>query len=148
MRVVLRSDVVGLGKRGDIVSVVDGYGRNYLLPRGMAITASAGIQKQADSMRRARDQRDMRGRQQAEQIAQQLVSAKILIKANAGKEGKLFGSVTPADISTEALSQLGIEIDRRHIHLREPIKSTGSYSVPVKLHAEVEFALNIEVSGE
>ncbi|NNN15268.1 MAG: 50S ribosomal protein L9 [Acidimicrobiaceae bacterium] len=145
MKIVLRTDIAGIGKRGDLLSVADGYARNYLLPRGFAIPATPGIQAQADSMRRSRDVRDLKDRKSAEEIAQALVSKTLVIPAHAGKEGKLYGSVTSHDIADAVLAQTGIELDRRRISVDDPIRSVGMHEVPVKLHAEVEFRLNVEV---
>src|ERR1700676_3596165 len=122
MRIVLRTDMTGLGKRGDIREVADGYARNFLLPRGHAIVATPGGEAQATSMRRSRDQRDARDREAAETIARKLVPAVIRIPARAGAEGKLFGSVTASDVALAVAEQTGVELDRRRLHLEEPIK--------------------------
>jgi large subunit ribosomal protein L9 len=148
MRVVLREDVTGLGKRGDLITVADGYGRNFLLPKGKAIVASDGIVSQANSMRRARDVRDQKAKEAAEQLASKLVSTTITIRAKAGKEGKLFGSVTSHDLIDEVKRALDVDLDRKAIHLSEPIKSTGNHQVPVRLHSEVEIRLNVEVTAD
>ncbi|MDQ1393020.1 MAG: large subunit ribosomal protein [Acidimicrobiaceae bacterium] len=145
MRVVLRSDVDHLGKRGDIREVADGYARNYLLPKGHAIVAGTGLDAQATAMRRARDRRDARDREAAEMVARQLVPKVIRILARAGAEGKLFGSVTSADVVAAVTEQTGIDLDRRRLHLEEPIRSLGTHEVPVKLHADVEFRVTIDV---
>lgn len=146
MQLVLRSDVGGVGKRGDIVEVSDGYGRNHLLPRGHAIKATAGVQSQADAMRRSRDLKDAKDREGAELVARQLVPTVIRLGARAGSEGKLFGSVTAQDVVEAVSAQAGIELDRRKLSLDEPIKSLGTHEIPVKLHPEVEFRITIEVS--
>jgi large subunit ribosomal protein L9 len=145
MRVVLRSDVDNLGKRGDIREVADGYARNFLLPKGHAIVAGTGLDAQATAMRRARDRRDARDREAAETVARALVPAVIRMPARAGAEGKLFGSVTAADVVAAVSEQTGIELDRRKLHLDEAIRSLGVHEVPVKLHADVEFRVTIEV---
>jgi large subunit ribosomal protein L9 len=145
MRVVLRTDVDNLGKRGDIREVADGFARNYLLPKGHAIVAGSGVEAQAAAMRRARDRRDARDRESAEGIARQLVPAVIRLPARAGAEGKLYGSVTSADVVAAVSEQTGIELDRRRLRLDEPIRSLGTHEVPVKLHADVEFRITIEV---
>jgi large subunit ribosomal protein L9 len=145
MRVVLRSDVDNLGKRGDIREVSDGYARNYLLPKGHAIVAGSGVDAQATAMRRARDRKDARDREAGESVARVLVPAVIRIPARAGAEGKLFGSVTAADVVDAVAAQTGIELDRRRLHLEEPIRSLGVHEVPVKLHADVEFRVTIDV---
>jgi large subunit ribosomal protein L9 len=134
------------GKRGDIIDVADGYARNYLLPKGHAIVASRGVEAQATAMRRSRDLRDARDRESAETIARRLVPAVIRITARAGSEGKLFGSVTAADVTQAVAEQTGVELDRRRLHLEEPIKSLGTHEVPVKLHNDVEFRVTVEVA--
>jgi large subunit ribosomal protein L9 len=145
MRVVLRNDVPTLGKRGDILEVADGYARNYLLPKGQAMKASPGVESQATAMRRARDLRDARDRESAETIARRLVPQVIRISARAGAEGRLFGSVTYTDVVEAVAKQAGVELDRRKLQLDEPIKSLGTHEVPVKLHADVEFRVTVEV---
>jgi large subunit ribosomal protein L9 len=146
MKVVLRSDLPDLGKRGDVCDVADGYGRNYLLPKGLAILATAGGQAQADAMRRSRDVRDAKDREAAETVARTLVPVVIRIPAKAGSEGKLFGSVTAADIAEAVQAQTRVELDRRRLHLDEPIKTLGTHEVPVKLHSEVEFRVTVDVT--
>lgn len=146
MRVVLRTDLDNLGKRGDIREVADGYARNYLLPKGHAIVAGKGVDGQANAMRRARDKRDARDREAAESVARTLVPAVIRIPARAGAEGKLFGSVTAADVVEAVEAQTGVTLDRRRLHLEEPIKTLGTHEVPVKLHADVEFRITVEIT--
>jgi large subunit ribosomal protein L9 len=145
MKVILRDDVRNVGKKGDIVDVAAGYARNYLVPKGLAMNATAGSVSQAASMRRSRDVKDAKDRGAAEEVAKRLVPSVIVLKAKAGPEGRLFGSVTTADIATAVAEQTGIEIDRRQLHLDEAIKSTGTHVVPAKLHADVEFPITIEV---
>ena len=146
MRIVLRDDVDNVGKKGDILDVADGFARNYLIPKGKAIAATKGVQAQADAMRRSRDKKDQSDRESAEVVARTLVPTVITITAKAGAEGKLFGSVTTADLTDAVLSQTGVELDRRRIHLDEPIRSVGTHEIPVKLHADVEFRLTVEVA--
>jgi large subunit ribosomal protein L9 len=144
-RVVLRSDHAGLGKRGDIIEVADGYARNFLLPKGLAITATRGVTEQANAMRRARDLRDAREREAAEVVARTLVPKVITIAAKSGSGGKLFGSVTAADVVEAVAAQTSVQLDRRRLHLDEPIKTVGTHEVPVKLHSDVEFRITVEV---
>jgi large subunit ribosomal protein L9 len=148
VRVVLRTDVENVGKKGDIVDVADGFGRNFLIPKGKALAATKGVQTQAASMRRARDVRDTADREAAETIARKLVPVIIKIPARAGGEGKLFGSVTTGDVADAVQAQTGTDLDRRKLHLDEPIRSLGTHEVPVKLHADVEFRLTVEVVTE
>ena len=145
MKLVLRSDVAQVGKKGDIVDVADGYGRNYLVPKGLAFPASEGVEAQATAMRRSRDVRDASDRAAAQEVATSLVPKVITITARAGAEGKLFGSVTTHEIVDAVAAQAGVELDRRQVHLDEPIKTLGTHLVPAKLHAEVEFPITVEV---
>ncbi len=147
MKVVLRADVDSVGKRGDLVDVADGYARNFLIPGGQAIAATGGIQSQADAMRRRRDIADAKDREAAEVVARTLVPRVISIKAKAGAEGKLFGSVTPADIVAAVAAQTGVELDRRKLGHHEPIKSTGTHEIPVQLHSDVKFQITLEVAS-
>jgi large subunit ribosomal protein L9 len=145
VKLVLRSDVAQVGKKGDIVDVADGYGRNYLVPKGLAFPASTGVEAQATAMRRSRDVRDATDRAAAQEVATSLVPKVVTITARAGAEGKLFGSVTSHEIADAVAAQTGVELDRRQIHLDEPIKTLGTHLVPTKLHAEVEFPITVEV---
>lgn len=145
MKVILRADNKGLGKRGDIIDVADGHARNYLLPKGLALVASDGAMSQAGSMRRARDLRDAADRDSAQTIAKALVAQVITITAKAGAEGRLFGSVTATDIAAAVQAQAHIELDRRKLHLPDSIKVLGEYSITAKLHHDVEFPFTIAV---
>jgi large subunit ribosomal protein L9 len=144
MKVILRSDLAGLGKRGDICEVKEGYARNYLLPRGKAMVATDGAVTQAAAMRRARDLRDAQDREAAQTVASALVARTITIPAKSGSEGRLYGSVTTADIADAVEAQTGIAIDRKQL-VSDPIKSLGTHSVSAKLHADVEFPITVEV---
>ena len=135
----------GLGKRGDILEVSDGYARNFLLPKGYAIPANSGVESQANAMRRSRDLRDSRDREAAETVARKLVPQVIKVSARAGSEGKLFGSITSADVVEAVAAQTGVELDRRKLQLDEPIKSLGTHEVPVKLHSDVEVRVTVEL---
>jgi large subunit ribosomal protein L9 len=144
MKLILRTDLAGLGKRGDVVEVADGHARNFLLPKGHAIMASDGAISQAKAMRRARDLRDAADRESAQTIASALVARTIVVKSKAGAEGRLFGSVTTADIADAIHEQAKISIDRKKLHI-DPIKTLGTYSVSVKLHSDVQFPVSVEV---
>jgi len=148
MRVVLHESIDGLGNRGDLVEVSDGYARNSLIPKGLAQQASSGVESQADAMKRAWQLRNAKERDAAEEVAKLLVSTPIEIPARAGAEGKLFGSVTSNDIAEAVQGAVHVELDRRMIHLDEPIRSTGSHVVVVKPHPEVEFPVTISVVEE
>lgn len=147
MKVILRSDLKGLGKRGDIVEVSDGHARNFLFPKGHAIAATDGAVSQATAMRRARDLRDAQDRESAQAVASKLVSTTITIKVKAGAEGRLFGSVTAADVAAAIQEQAHIELDRRKLNV-EPIKTVGTHQVSAKLHHDVEFPITLEVVGK
>jgi len=147
MKVLMRSDVDGVGKKGDLVDVADGYARNFLVPKGFAIKATKGIEDQASSMRRSRDLKDATDRGAAEEIAKTLVPAVITISAKASGEGKLFGSVTAADVAEAVEAQTGVVLDRRTLSLDEHIKTVGTHSVPAKLHSDVQFQITVEVSA-
>lgn len=145
VKLVLRENVDGLGKRGDVVEVSPGYARNYLIPKGYAIKATAGTEAQAEAMRRAAAVKDARLREQAEEVAKGLVSRTITIKARAGAGGKLFGSVTQSEIVAAIAEQAGVEIPRKAVRLDEHIKQTGDYSVQIRLHHDVEFPVSVQV---
>ena len=148
MQVILRSDVDGLGKRGDIVDVADGHARNYLLPKGFALKASAGAVAQAAKMRRARDLRDASDREAATTVASTLVPKVITVSAKAGTEGRLFGSVTASDIADAVHEQAGIEIDRKVLQIDEQIKTLGQHTVTAALHPDVSFPITLEVVAD
>ena len=144
MKLILRADVDGLGKRGDIVTVADGYGRNFLLPRGLAFVATAGAVDQAARMRKARDLRDANDREAAQTVATRLVPQIITIQAKSGSEGRLFGSVTLNDVVDAVRDQTGVELERRQLD-SEPIKAVGQHTVTAKLHADVSFPITVDV---
>ena len=145
MKVVLRDDVDGVGRKGDLADVADGYARNYLLPKGLALKATPGLEAQAERMRTARTLRSAADRADAEELATRLVPMVITIGARAGDEGKLFGSVTVADVVTALSQQASVEIDRRVLQLDEPIKALGTHHVMADLHPEVQFPITVEV---
>ena len=148
MRVVLREDVDHLGHKGDLLDVADGYARNFLVPRGLAMKATKGIVAQADAMRRSRAARDARDQTAAAELAARLDAATIRLGVRAGEGGKLFGSVTSTDVAEAVQAQTGIDVDRRVIDLPEPIKELGTATVSVRLHPEVVATLHLEVAGE
>jgi large subunit ribosomal protein L9 len=145
LKVILRSDVSGLGKRGDIVEVSKGYVRNFLEPRGLAFLATDGAVEQAGAMRRSRDVKDAKDRESAEDIAKKLVSKKIEVVAKAGDTGRLFGSVTEAELVLAIFDQTGITLDRKDIVIEEHIKEVGSHQATARLHTDVQFPIMIEV---
>jgi large subunit ribosomal protein L9 len=148
MKVVLRDDVETLGQKGDIVDVADGYARNYLVPRGLAIRAQSGVVRQAEAMRRNRSAREQRDREAAQTLADRLVGKTLSVPARAGEGGKLFGSITAADIVAAVNDQLGIELDRKRLTLDEPLKELGTVELPVRLHADVVATLTVDVVAQ
>jgi large subunit ribosomal protein L9 len=145
VKVVLREDVETLGHKGDLVDVADGYARNFLVPRGLAMKATKGVVAQAESMRRNRAARDERDRAAAQEIATRLDGRTIPVTARAGEGGKLFGSITSADVAEAIAAAAETEIDRKAITLAEPLKELGPVEVPVRLHAEVTATVTVEV---
>ncbi|HEY8456148.1 MAG TPA: 50S ribosomal protein L9 [Actinopolymorphaceae bacterium] len=145
MKLILTQEVSGLGGPGDVVEVKGGYGRNYLLPRRLAIPWTKGSQKQVDSIRRARSAREIRDINQAQTIKEQLESMTVRLSARAGETGRLFGSVTPSDIVAAVKDAGGPELDRRRIEIRTPIKSVGSHQASVRLHADLTATISLEV---
>jgi large subunit ribosomal protein L9 len=147
MRVLLRGDVEGVGRRGDIVNVSDGYARNFLFPTGQALKATDGIEGQATSMRRARDLRTAQDEQAARTQADALSGVTLTIAARAGATGRLFGSVAAAEIADALVAQTGIEVDRESIVLSESIKSVGSVEVPIHLFGDLSVSVSVEVTA-
>jgi large subunit ribosomal protein L9 len=147
IKLILTHEVSGLGTPGDIVDVAAGYGRNYLIPRGYAIRWTRGAEKEVDLIKRARSVREIRTREDAQVAANQLQRLKVRIKRRAGDSGRLFGSVGPADIATAVRESGGPELDRRRIEVTDPIKTTGSHTVKVRLHPEVSASVSIEVQA-
>ncbi len=145
MKVLLRNDVDGIGRRGDIVDVADGYARNFLIPGGLGLVATQGIQAQAASMRRARDLREANDRQAAETKAKVLAGATLRVSARAGSTGRLFGSVGAAEIAAAAREHTGVELDRQAVVLGEAIKATGTYEVIIRLFGDVVTPVMVEV---
>jgi large subunit ribosomal protein L9 len=149
MKVILQKSVDKLGDPGDIAEVADGYARNYLIPRGMAIRAEKGALKHAESLKRQHGARLTKQKSEYEALASKLISAGALtIAARAGEEGKLFGSVTAADVADAVSAQAGITVDRHDVRLDEPIRSVGTHEVRVRLFHEVEPVLTVEVVAE
>jgi large subunit ribosomal protein L9 len=148
MQLILREDVPHLGRRGDVVKVAAGYARNYLIPKRLAYLFSEGQRRQVETESRARTSRDKRERSEAESLATRLRDVTVVrFKRRAGDTGTLFGSVTGPDIA-EALSAMGLTVDRRQIRIEEPIKRTGTHRVPVHIHREISVELVVEVEPE
>ena len=144
MKVILREDIDGVGRRGDIVNVADGHARNFLLPKGKAITASDGAVAQATAMRKARDLRVAADREAAQAVAEKLKATSFVVTARAGNEGRLFGSITAADVADAVKAQSGVEVDRKRVVVPQ-IRTVGDHTVTVRLHADVDCNLTVSV---
>jgi len=148
MQIILREDVANLGKAGEVVSVRDGYGRNFLIPYGKAVLASAKNIRELEHQRRVIAAHQAKVRASAEAVAAKLSGLQITIARKVGEQDKLYGSVTNKDIAEELSSKFGVSIDRHTIHLDEPIKALGSFSVAVKLHSDVSAQVALTVVAE
>ena len=147
MKLILREDVYNLGKSGEVVSVKDGYARNYLLPRNLAMLASAANVRQLEHEKQVIELRQQKMKGAAEEQSKKLGAVAVKISRKVGDQDKLFGSVTALDIA-EGLAKAGHKIDRRLIHLPEPIKSVGTFEVELRLHRDVMTKVKVEVAGE
>jgi large subunit ribosomal protein L9 len=147
MKLILTREVAGLGLAGDIVEVADGYGRNFLVPRGAAITWTKGAEKQIAQIKRARDAREIRDLDHAREIKADLEGLRVTLSARAGKDGRLFGSITPADIAIAVKDAGGPTLDRKRIRIEGHIKSTGSHTVTVDLHPDVVATIPVTVTA-
>jgi large subunit ribosomal protein L9 len=145
MKLILTQEVTGLGAPGDVIEVRDGYGRNYLLPQGLAILATRGAEKQIATIRRARDVRGVRDLGQARALAAQLGGLTVRLGTRVGSSGRLFGSVTAADVVDAVEAAGGPKLDRRRVELTSPIKTAGTHTVSVRLHPEVAATVPVEV---
>lgn len=145
MKIILADDVETLGKKGDVVDVADGYARNFLVPKGLALAASKGALRQAEQMKRAREEQEQKLKQEAAAKVARLGASPVYISARAGEGDKLFGSVTSADVARAILDQIEEDVERRDVRLEEPIRALGSYQVEVRLHEEVNALVTVEV---
>lgn len=145
MKIILMDTVADLGQKGDVVDVADGYARNYLLPKSLAVKASRGALKQADALRVAREEAERKAREELDRLKSMLVGTRVVIAARAGDEGKLFGSISNGDVSEAIKRFIGVEVDRKKIQIEEPIRSIGLHEVKITLHAEVSFPLSLDV---
>ena len=145
MKVILAKDVEPLGQKGDVVTVADGYARNFLVPKGLALAASRGALKQAEQMRRAREEADRKAKDDAVKKVAVLGSSPVYISARAGESGRLFGSVTKNDVARAVLEQLETDIDRHQVRLDDPIRHLGTHQVEVHLHEDVNALVTVEV---
>ncbi|NLD87399.1 MAG: 50S ribosomal protein L9 [Clostridiales bacterium] len=146
MKVILQEDVKGQGKKGDLINVSDGYARNYLIPRKLAVAATTDAINAIKIREEAEKRRIAKEREEAEELARKLAEMPIRVKGNAGASGKLFGAITSKNISDSLNEQYGIEIDTRKIVIDEPIKSFGSYEIKVKLFPEISGTLYVHVT--
>lgn len=145
MKIVLTQEVRELGGPGDVVDVADGYARNFLIPRKLAQPATRGVLKQVEQIRRLREVREVKNLEQAQELATKLGSLKIRVAAKAGDTGRLFGKVTTSDIADAVFKAGGPKIDRKRLHLDEPIKNLGTHRLALRLHPEVEATFDVEV---
>jgi large subunit ribosomal protein L9 len=145
MKIVLTQEVRNVGAPGDVVDVADGFARNFLIPRGLAMRATRGTLKQVELIRRTREVREIRNLEQAQELAARLGSLKITVPAKAGDAGRLFGQVTPTQVAEAIVKAGGPKIDRKRLHIEAPIKSLGAHRAHLRLHPEVEAAIGIEV---
>ncbi|GAA4130519.1 50S ribosomal protein L9 [Actinomadura keratinilytica] len=145
MKLILTQQVSGLGEPGDVIEVRDGYGRNYLVPRGFAIKWTRGAEKQIESIKKARAAREIATIEHAREIADQLQALKVTLRTRSGSNGRLFGAVTAADIVEAVKAADGPELDKRRIEIANPIKTLGSHQVSVRLHADVNATIDVNV---
>jgi large subunit ribosomal protein L9 len=145
MKLILTQEVTGLGTPGDVVEVKDGYGRNFLMPRGLATPWTKGGEKQVASIRKARESREIADVEVAQRMKQSLENATVRLPVNAGAAGRLFGAVTPADVAAAVKAATGTEVDRRKVEIAQPIKALGAHQVTLRLHADVQATIDLEV---
>ena len=148
MKVILQRGVEKLGIPGDVVEVADGYANNYLFPRGLATRATKGATTHAERLRRAHDARVRKAAEAALAMSERLSASRILLRARAGEDGRLFGSITVADVARELQAATGAAIDRRRIEMSQPIRSVGTHELTVHLHPEVRAGVTLEVLPE
>ncbi|REE97234.1 50S ribosomal protein L9 [Thermomonospora umbrina] len=147
MKLILTQQVSGLGEPGDVVEVKDGYGRNYLVPRGLALRWTRGAQREVDSIKKARSAREIATLEQANEIADRLRGLKVTLRTRTGSGGRLFGAVTAADIVDAVKDAGGPDLDKRRVEVRNPIKTVGDHQVAVRLHPEVSATIKLNVAA-
>jgi large subunit ribosomal protein L9 len=148
MKIILQKPVDNLGEPGQIVQVADGYARNYLIPRGLAMAATKGAVKHAERLRSLQEERGKRAKAEAEALAARLAKTPVRIQVNAGDEGRIFGSITGHHVAEQVEAQLGEKIDHRDVRLEQPIRSLGAHTVTVHLHPEVDAAVTLDVAAQ
>jgi large subunit ribosomal protein L9 len=147
MKLILTQEITGLGAPGDVVEVKDGYGRNYLVPRGSAIRWTKGAESQISTIKRARDVREVRDLGHAQEVKAQLEALVVKLAARAGASGRLFGSVTVADVAQAVKAAGGPDVDRRKIEIGNPIKTVGAHPVTIRIHPEVAATVTVDISA-
>lgn len=147
MKVLLVKDVKGLGKAGEVKDVADGHGRNYLLPRGLAVQATPEALKRVSQLKKAAEKREERVAEETRRLSETIESTELVLKAKVGEQHRLYGSITSADIAEALAEKIGREIDKRKVILEEPIKHTGTYEVPIRLGHELEPKVKVIVEG-
>ncbi len=148
MKVMLTKDVENVGRAGDVKEVADGYGRNFLIPRKLAVLAGRGVETEAKRIRDASAKREAKERDEAQELADEIGNKTVVVRLRVGEEGKAFGSVTSEDIATALKQQHQVEVDRRKIDLHEPIKTLGEHQVALRLHRDVEAHINLIVTQD
>jgi large subunit ribosomal protein L9 len=148
VKVMLTKDVENVGRAGDIKEVADGYGRNFLIRRKLAVLALRGVETEARKIREAAARREAKDREQAEDLAEEIGNKTVICRLRMGEGGKAFGAVTPEDIANALKAQHEVEIDRRKIDLKEPIKTLGEHQVTLRLHRDVQAQINLVVTED
>ncbi|HZK18120.1 MAG TPA: 50S ribosomal protein L9 [Clostridia bacterium] len=148
MKVILKEDIKGLGKEGDVANVSDGYARNYLIPKGLAVAATSGNIRSLKQLKKTAEKKQEKAIDAAQKLVQKLEGLTVVVNAKVGETGRLFGSVNNKDIAEILRKKHKIKVDRKKIVLRDPIKELGNYTLTVKLHPKVNTKLNVEVTGE
>jgi len=148
LRVMLTKDVKDVGQAGEVKEVADGYGRNYLIPRRLAILAGKGVEDEAAKIRAAAAKRESKDREEAKVLADEIGNKTVVVRLKVGEEGKAFGSITNADIAEALKAQHQVEVDRHRIDVKEPIKTLGEHQVTLRLHRDVDAAINLIVTQD
>ena len=148
MKVMLTKDVENIGRAGDIKEVADGYGRNFLLPRRLAVPAQGGVEMEAKRLRDQAAKREAKDRDEAQSLADEIGNKTVVVRLKVGEEGKAFGSITNSDIAEALKAQHQVEVDRHRIDLKEPIKSLGEHQVTLRLYKDVDAAINLIVTQD
>jgi len=148
LRVMLIKDVENIGQAGDVKEVADGYGRNYLIPRRLAVAAGKGVEAEARRLREAAARREARAREEAQELAEIIDNKTVVVRLKVGAEGKVFGAITNDDIAVALEKQHQVEVDRRKIDLEHPLKELGEHRIPLKLHRDVTAHINLIITQD